>query len=109
MRDADEGASVRDALLFDVRDHEASTDQTLAERRADSWTFAPWLLFVGHIIIAITLLLQDRPPSRMYRSWSPARARPTRKNCPALMSTMVYAPTVTKDRYPKRPTRCFCR
>ena len=38
-------ASVREALLFDIRDHEASTDLTLAERRADSWTFAPWLLF----------------------------------------------------------------
>ena len=56
-------ASVREALLFDIRDHEASTDLTLAERRADSWTFAPWLLFAGHLIIAATLLLQERLPS----------------------------------------------
>ena len=56
-------ASVRDALLFDVRDHEASTDLTLAERRADSWTFAPWLLLAGHLILATTLLLQERPPA----------------------------------------------
>src|SRR4051812_45398925 len=56
-------ASVRDALLFDVRDHDASTDQTLAERRAESWTFAPWLLLVGHLILAITLVLQERPPA----------------------------------------------
>jgi diguanylate cyclase (GGDEF)-like protein len=54
-------ASVRDALLFDVRDHESSADQALAERRAESWTFAPWLLLAGHLIIGITLLLEDRP------------------------------------------------
>jgi diguanylate cyclase (GGDEF)-like protein len=56
-------ASVREALLFDVRDHEASTDLTLAERRAESWTFAPWLLLVGHLILAITLVMQKRPPA----------------------------------------------
>src|SRR6266487_4523419 len=56
-------APLRDALLFDIRDHEASTDLTLAERRADSWTFTPWLLLAGHVIIAITLILQDRPPA----------------------------------------------
>jgi diguanylate cyclase (GGDEF)-like protein len=56
-------ASVRDALLFDVRDHEASTDLALAERRVDGWLFAPWLLLSGHIIIAVTLLLEDRPPA----------------------------------------------
>ena len=57
-------ASVRDALLFDVGDHEASTDMTLAERRVDSWKFAPWLLLAGHLIIATSLLLEDRghPP-----------------------------------------------
>ena len=56
-------ASMQDALLFDIRDHEASTDLTLAERRAESWTFAPWLLLVGHLILATTLILQDRPPA----------------------------------------------
>jgi diguanylate cyclase (GGDEF)-like protein len=54
-------ASIRDALLFDVSDQEASADMTLAERRVDSWTFAPWLLLAGHLIIAATLLVQDRP------------------------------------------------
>jgi diguanylate cyclase (GGDEF)-like protein len=53
-------ASVRDALLFDVRDHEASNDLTLAERRVDGWKFAPWLLLAGHLIITATLLLQNR-------------------------------------------------
>src|SRR3954466_1734745 len=56
-------ASVREALLFDVRDHETSTDQNLAERRVGGWTFSPWLLLAGHAIIAVTLLLQDRPPA----------------------------------------------
>jgi diguanylate cyclase (GGDEF)-like protein len=54
-------ASAREALLFDVRDHEGSTDLTLAERRVGSWLFAPWLLFAGHSIIAITLMFVDRP------------------------------------------------
>ena len=55
--------SVRDALTFDVWDHESSGDQTLIERRVGSWVFAPWLLFAGHVIIATCLLLQDRPPA----------------------------------------------
>jgi diguanylate cyclase (GGDEF)-like protein len=55
--------SASEALTFDVRDHEASTDQTLIERRVGSWALAPWLLFVGHLIIAIALLLQDRAPA----------------------------------------------
>ncbi len=55
--------SVREALLFDIRDHEASSDQSLLERRVGSWGFAPWLLLGGHVIIATALLLQDRPPS----------------------------------------------
>jgi diguanylate cyclase (GGDEF)-like protein len=54
-------ASVRDSLWFDIRDHEASTDQTLAERRVGGWVFAPWLLLSGHFIIAFSLLLQGRP------------------------------------------------
>src|SRR5438270_6381434 len=56
-------ASMQDALLFDILDHEASADLTLAERRAESWTFAPWLLLVGHLILVTTLILQDRPPA----------------------------------------------
>jgi diguanylate cyclase (GGDEF)-like protein len=55
--------SAGEALLFDVRDHEASTDQTLAARRVDGWTHAPWLLLGGHLIIAAALLLQGRPPA----------------------------------------------
>jgi diguanylate cyclase (GGDEF)-like protein len=56
-------ASVREALLFDVRDHEASNDFALAERRVDDWTFAPWLLLAGHLVITATLVFQDRPSS----------------------------------------------
>jgi diguanylate cyclase (GGDEF)-like protein len=57
-------ASIGDTLLFDIKDRQDSADLTLAERRVDSWTFAPWLLFAGHLIIAITLFVQDRlPPS----------------------------------------------
>jgi diguanylate cyclase (GGDEF)-like protein len=55
--------SAREALLFDVRDHDSSADQTLIERRVGAWGFAPWLLLAGHIIIAVSLLLQDRPPA----------------------------------------------
>ncbi len=55
--------SVREALLFDIRDHEASADLTLTERRVGSWSFAPWLLLTGHVIIATSLLLQSRPPA----------------------------------------------
>ncbi|HEY7005918.1 MAG TPA: EAL domain-containing protein [Sphingomicrobium sp.] len=53
-------ASFREALLFDVSDQQASADITLAERRVDSWTFAPWLLLVGHLIIAAALIFQQR-------------------------------------------------
>jgi diguanylate cyclase (GGDEF)-like protein len=53
-------ASFRDALLFDVRDQQTSADLTLAEHRVDSWTFAPWLLLAGHLIIAASLLMQLR-------------------------------------------------
>ncbi len=55
--------SAREAIFFDVRDHDSTTDETLIERRVGSWVFAPWLLLVGHVIIAISLLLQDRPPA----------------------------------------------
>jgi diguanylate cyclase (GGDEF)-like protein len=53
--------SAGEALLFDIRDHQASSDVTLAERRVSAWIFAPWLLFMGHLIIACSLLFQDRP------------------------------------------------
>src|SRR4051812_30964379 len=54
--------SVGEALLFDVREHETA-DLTLAERRVGAWTFAPWLLVVGHLIIAASMLMHDRPPA----------------------------------------------
>ncbi|NUR10685.1 MAG: EAL domain-containing protein [Bradyrhizobium sp.] len=53
--------SASEALTFDVRDHEASTDQSLIERRVGSWALAPWLLFASHLIMTAALLLQDRP------------------------------------------------
>ena len=53
-------ASVREVLFFDVRDHEASNDATLAERRVSGWTFAPWLLLAGHLVLTATLLFQGR-------------------------------------------------
>jgi diguanylate cyclase (GGDEF)-like protein len=54
-------ATTGEALLFDVRDHTESADLTLAERRVGSWTFAPWLVLCSHLIMAVSLLLQDRP------------------------------------------------
>ena len=51
-------ASAREVLLFDVRDHETTNDATLAERRVSGWTFAPWLLLVGHLIITATLIFE---------------------------------------------------
>ena len=59
-------ASAREALLFDVRDHEASNDFALAERRINDWMFAPWLLLAGHLVITAALILQDRPTA----SWA---------------------------------------
>src|SRR5258705_4714189 len=53
--------SAREALTFDIVDHESSVDQTLIERRVGSWAVAPWLLLAGHMIIGASLLLQDRP------------------------------------------------
>jgi hypothetical protein len=57
------GVSAREALTFDIRDHESSVDQTLIERRVGSWSFCPWLLFAGHLIIGLSLLLQLRSPA----------------------------------------------
>src|SRR5689334_12452935 len=55
-------ASFRDTLLFDVSDQQHSADLTFAERRVDSWTFAPWLLFASHIILAVTWLVEGTLP-----------------------------------------------
>src|SRR5436305_1429720 len=49
-------ASARDALLFDIRDHE-NTNLALAERRVDGWTFAPWLLLAAHVMVAYSVAL----------------------------------------------------
>ena len=51
-------ASISEALLFDVSDQQASADLTLAERRVESWTFAPWLLLAGHLIITGCLVVE---------------------------------------------------
>ena len=59
-------ASASEALFFDVREHDSTADLTLAERRVGAWVFAPGLLLCGHLIIGISLLLQDRPPA----SWA---------------------------------------
>jgi diguanylate cyclase (GGDEF)-like protein len=56
-------ASALEVLMFDVREAETSSDLTLAERRVSGWTFAPSLLFAGHLIIAAALIVQDRPSS----------------------------------------------
>jgi diguanylate cyclase (GGDEF)-like protein len=55
-------ALAREALSFDVRDQSGSVDQTLAERRIASWTFAPWLMLSAHIVLVISSLLQALPP-----------------------------------------------
>ena len=53
--------SAGDALLFDVRDHTESADLALAERRLEGWTYAPWLVLCGHLILASSLLFESRP------------------------------------------------
>jgi diguanylate cyclase (GGDEF)-like protein len=53
--------SAREALTFDIREHESPTDQTLIERRVGSWSYCPWLLLASHVIVGISLLLQQRP------------------------------------------------
>jgi diguanylate cyclase (GGDEF)-like protein len=50
-------SSVREVLLFDVRDHSESTDLTLAERRLGAWIYAPWLLFTGHLAVILSIFL----------------------------------------------------
>src|SRR5690348_7285624 len=49
-------ASIRDALLFDITDQQASAGLALAERRVESWTFAPWLLLAGHFVLGASLI-----------------------------------------------------
>jgi diguanylate cyclase (GGDEF)-like protein len=53
--------SAREAFLFDLRDQTESAELNLAERRVAGWAFAPWLIFAGHLVLAVSLLLQDRP------------------------------------------------
>ena len=55
--------SASEALTFDVREHDSSADEMLIERRIGGWSLAPWLLFAGHIILTLSLLLEDRPPA----------------------------------------------
>ncbi|MFL6764014.1 MAG: putative bifunctional diguanylate cyclase/phosphodiesterase [Sphingomicrobium sp.] len=55
--------SASDAMTFDIRDHEATADLVLIERRVGSWSLSPWLLLAGHLILTAALLLQDRPPA----------------------------------------------
>src|SRR3954454_21257868 len=50
-------SSVREVLLFDVRDHSESADLTLAERRLGAWVFAPWLLLTGHFVVILSIFL----------------------------------------------------
>ena len=49
-------ASAGEALLFDLRDHSASPDLNLAERRIGIWALAPWLLLAGHLAVGLSLL-----------------------------------------------------
>jgi diguanylate cyclase (GGDEF)-like protein len=53
--------SASEALTFDVREPDSSTDQSLIERRVGSWCLAPWLILTGHLILTAGLLLQDWP------------------------------------------------
>jgi len=53
-------ASAREALSFDLVDHSDSADLTLAERRLEGWTLAPWLLLAGHFAIGVSLVLSAR-------------------------------------------------
>src|SRR5947209_493743 len=61
-------SSVREVLLFDVRDHSDSADLALAERRLGAWSFGPWLLLTGHIVLALSVSLDGATPP----SWTTA-------------------------------------
>src|SRR5436190_22401100 len=54
-------SSVREVLLFDVRDHSDNADQTLAERRLGAWIFAPWMLLAGHVAIILSVFFDIAP------------------------------------------------
>ncbi|MFL6758627.1 putative bifunctional diguanylate cyclase/phosphodiesterase [Sphingomonas sp.] len=54
-------SSVQEVLLFDVRDHSDSADQTLAERRLGAWIFAPWLLLAGHVAVILSVFFDGTP------------------------------------------------
>jgi len=54
-------ALAKEAVLFDVRDNSESADLTLAERRLGGWTYAPWLVLAGHLIISVSFLFQLSP------------------------------------------------
>jgi diguanylate cyclase (GGDEF)-like protein len=56
-------APLQEVLFFDIRDHSETADLTLAERRVRSWNLAPWLLFAGHIINAVSLIIQNSSQS----------------------------------------------
>ena len=67
-------AEAREALSFDVRDQTGSVDQTLAERRVGSWTFAPWLMLAAHLILSTTMLMQGPSlavPAAVARTFMP--------------------------------------
>ena len=59
-------ASPAEALSFDVREHESSTDARLAELRVAGWTYVPWLLLAGHLVVGASLLAAPN-------AWSSAR------------------------------------
>ena len=78
---ATRSAPVSDALLFDVRDHQLSAELTLAERRIDSWVFAPWLLLCAHAVIAglglfAAVRSNNSTASVLLFSWTAIRASP---------------------------------
>src|SRR4051794_28838959 len=50
-------SEAREALMFDIQEHESGVDLMLAERRLANWTLAPWLMMAGHLVLAISLLL----------------------------------------------------
>ncbi|HZU50620.1 MAG TPA: EAL domain-containing protein [Sphingomicrobium sp.] len=56
-------ARAQEALLFDLRDHSESFDLALAERRLGAWTYAPWLVLAGHVLIAASFLFHAPVPS----------------------------------------------
>src|SRR5690242_18930266 len=67
-------ASISEALTFDVGDQQASSDLTLAERRVESWTFAPWLLLAGHMIVTGTLMVEtawSHPHGSLFSVFAP--------------------------------------